>query len=150
MATNYPYREAVGSLMYLAVGTRPDISFALDRASRSLCQPKESDLAPVTHIFKYLRGTITYGIVYERKLKFSLECFSDSDYAGCPITRRSTSGFVLNFGSGAISCSSQLKKGVNLSTTEAEYVAGAQSARELVWLKRLISDLRIECDSVYL
>ncbi len=150
LSENYPYREAVGSLMYLAVGTRPDISFAVGRASRFLSQPKESDVVAVKRIFRYLRGTINYGIVYEQSAKFDLECFSDSDYAGCPVSRRSTSGFVFKLGSGAISWCSQLQKSVVVSTTEAEYVAGAQSVKEMIWIKRLISNLLIKCDSVFL
>lgn len=136
--------------MYLSVGTRPDISFAVSRASRSLSQPRESDAIAVKRIFKYLRGTLDYGIIYKQTPKFTLECFSDSDYAGCPVTRRSTSGYVFNLGSGAISWCSQLQKSVVVSTTEAEYVAGSQSVKEMVWLRRLVSDLHIECDSVYL
>lgn len=150
LSTNYPYREAVGSLMYLAVGTRPDISFAVGRASRFLSQPKESDVVAVKRIFRYLCGTINYGIAYDQTAKFTLECFSDSDYAGCPVSRRSTSGFVFNLGSGAISWCSQLQKSVVVSTTQAEYVAGAQSVKEMIWIKRLISSLLIKCDSVFL
>lgn len=148
--TNYPFREAIGSLMFLAVGTRPDISFAVGRASRSLNQPTSADITAVKRIFKYLRGTMSYGILYEKTSKFTLECFSDSDYAGCPITRRSTSGYVLNLGSGAISWCSQLQKCVVTSSTEAEYVAGSLSIKELIWLRRLVNDLRIDCESVWL
>lgn len=150
LANNFPFREAIGSLMFLAVGTRPDISYAVGKASRSLSQPSDDDVTAVKRIFKYLRGTLDYGIRYDKVPKFTLDCFSDSDYAGCPITRRSTSGYVLNFGSGAISWCSQLQKCVVTSSTEAEYVAGSQSVKELIWLKRLISDLGIKCDSVHL
>lgn len=150
LAKNYPFREAVGSLMYLAVGTRPDISFAVGKASRSLNQPTEADVTAVKRIFKYLCGTTVYGIIYEKIPKYSLECYSDSDYAGCPTTRRSTSGFVSNLGSGAISWCSQLQKCVVTSSTEAEYVAASQSVKEIIWLRRLISDLHIGYDSVYL
>lgn len=150
LATNYPFREAIGSLMFLAVGTRPDISFAVGRASRSLSQPSDADVTAVKRIFKYLRGTLDFGIFYKKISKFTLECFSDSDYAGCPVTRRSTSGYIFNLGSGAISWCSQLQKCVVTSSTEAEYVAGSQSVKELIWLKRLVSDLHIKCDSVCL
>lgn len=150
LATNYPFREAIGSLMFLAVGTRPDISFAVGRASRSLSKPSDDDVTAVKRIFKYLRGTLDYGIFYKKTSKFTLECFSDYDYAGCPVTRRSTSGYIFNLGSGAISWCSQLQKCVVTSSTEAEYVAGSQSIKELIWLERLVSDLLIKCDSVCL
>lgn len=150
LAKNYPFREAIGSLMFLAVGTRPDIAFAVGKASRSLSQPSEADVTAIKRIFKYLRGTLDFGIFYAKTSKFALECFSDSDYAGCPVTRRSTSGYVFNLGSGAISWCSQLQKCVVTSSTEVEYVAGSQSVKELLWLERLTSDLHIKCDSVCL
>lgn len=65
-------------------------------------------------------------------------------------TRRSTTGFIFNFGSGAILWCSQLQKSVVASTTEAEYVAAAQSVKEMVWIQRLLSNLPIDCDTVYL
>lgn len=72
------------------------------------------------------------GILYESNRKLTLNCFSDSDYAGDRNTRRSTSGYVLMLGSGAISWCSQLQKCVALSTTEAEYVSSSQAVKELV------------------
>lgn len=146
----YPFREAVGSLMYLTVGTRPDISFAVGKVSRYLNNPTEASVTAVKRIFKYLRGTLDYGIIFEKHPNYSLECYSDSDYAGDPETRRSTSGYVFMLGSGAISWSSQLQKCVVTSSTEAEYVAGSQSVKEMVWLKKLMSDLHIKCETTTL
>lgn len=144
---NYPFREAVGSLMYLSVGTRPDIAFAVGKVSRKLNNPNETDVLAVKRIFKYLNGTKGYGIIYEQNAEFKLNCFSDSDYGGDPDTRKSTTGFVFMFGSGAISWSSQLQKCVTLSSTEAEYVAGAQTVKDLVWIKQLFTDMRIRLDA---
>lgn len=150
LSLNYPFREAVGSLMYLSIGTRPDIAFAVGKVSRKLNKPTEADVLAVKRIFKYLKGTRDYGIIYEKNAEFSLDCFSDSDYGGDPDTRRSTSGFVFIFGSGAISWSSQLQKCVTLSSTEAEYVAGAQAIKDLVWIRQLFSDLEIRIGSTVL
>ena len=87
-----------------------------------------------------------YGIIYENTPKFSLNCFRDSDYAGDLETRRSTSGYAFILGSGAISWSSQLQKCMATSSTEAEYVAGSQSVKELIWLKRLTTEMRLNCE----
>ncbi len=118
--TVYPYREAVGSLMYLAIATRPDIAYSVGRAIRHLNNPNQSDVNGVKRIFKYLRGTMALGILYESKSKFDLNCYSDSDYGGDMNTRRSTTGFVLNLGPSAIAWSSQLQSCVALSSTEAK------------------------------
>lgn len=104
----------------------------------------------VKRIFKYLNGTTDYGIIYEKNANFALDCFSDSDYGGDLETRRSTIGFVFMFGSGAISWSSQLQKCVTLSSTEAEYVAGAQAIKDLVWIRQLFTDLKIRLESTVL
>lgn len=145
--TVYPYREAVGSLMYLAIATRPDIAYAVGRASRHLNNPSQSDVNSVKRIFKYLRGTMNLGIIYESKHKFDLNCYSDSDYGGDMDTRRSTTGFVLNLGSSAISWSSQLQSCVALSSTEAEYVASSQAIKELIWVDNLLEELAIKYES---
>ena len=146
LTSNYPFREAVGSLMYLAVGTRPDICFAVSYISRFLENPNNSHVKAVKRIFKYIRGTLKLGIFYDCNLKLRLNCYSDADYAADCKTRRSTSGFVFSLGSGAISWSSQRQKCVALSTAESEYYAASHAVKELVWLKQLMKDLVAKCE----
>lgn len=67
--------------------------------------------------------------------------YSDSDYAGCISTRKSTSGFTFLLGDGIVSGCSERQKSVSLSTMEAEYIAGASAIKELIWLKRLLNEL---------
>lgn len=141
--TVFPYREAVGSLMYLAIATRPDISFAVGLASRYLNQPNENHTNAVKRILKYIKGTINFGIRFRSNATLNLNCFSDADYAGDIDTRKSTSGFVFMFGSGSISWGSNRQKCVALSSTESEYIAGSEAVKELVWLKRLTDDLDV-------
>lgn len=136
--------------MYLSIGTRPDIAYAVGKVSRKLNTPTEADVMAMKCIFKYLNGTRNYDIIYEKNPEFVLNCFSDSDYGGDPETRKSTRGFVFNFGFGAISWSSQLQKCVTLSSTEAEYVAGWQAIKDLIWIRRLCSNLEIRIDSTVL
>lgn len=137
----YPYREAIGSLMYLAVATRPDIAFALGSVSRYMENPKQVHINAIKRLLRYLKGTLDYGIVFDYNERLILAAYSDADYAGDVVTRRSTSGFVFMLGSGAVSWCSQRQKCVSLSTTESEYVAASEAVKELVWLSSLIKEL---------
>ncbi len=147
VVTNFPYREAVGSLMYLAIATRPDISYAVGVVSRFLSNPKETHVNAVKRILKYLRGTIDYGIIFEKNHKQNILCYSDSDYASDPETRRSTSGNVFMLGTSAISWASQRQKCVALSSTEAEFVAASLAVKEMVWIDRLMVDIWSKCEN---
>ena len=135
-----PYREAVGSLMYLATATRPDIAFAVSKAARVMVRPAEKNWNDVKRIFRYLRLTSNYGIKYTTG-SGELNVFSDADFAGDKATRRSTTGVLAIFANGALSWTSQLQRTTDLSTTEAEIIAASEGAKELVWLKRLLSEL---------
>lgn len=135
------YREMVGSLMYLAVATRPDISFSVGLVSRFLEKPTIVHENAVRRILKYLKGTLKYGILYSGNHDEKLLGYSDADYAGDNVTRRSTSGFAFLYGNGIISWCSERQKSVSLSTTESEYIAASNAVKELVWLKRILNEL---------
>lgn len=101
---NFPYRQIVGSLIYLAIGTRPDISFAVGYVSRFMEKPASSHVTAVKRILKYLNGTRNYGILFSSKQanKFKFCIYSDADYAGCTETRRSTTGYCLFLGTSIV------------------------------------------------
>lgn len=134
-----PYREAVGSLMYLTTATRPDVAFAVNKAARAMENPTNHDWNQVKRIFRYLKSTVNYGIVFRNGQ--GLKVYSDADYAGDKKTRRSTTGVIATFNDGAVSWTSQLQKSVATSTTEAEIIAASEGAKDLIWLKRLLSEL---------
>ncbi len=137
-----PYREAVGSLMYLATGTRPDIAYAVSSVSQALDKPTLRSWTMVKRIFRYLSGTIKLGIVYRHNEQSGvLKIYSDADYAGDVLTRRSTSGIVSMYMGGAISWSSKRQRSVALSTTEAEFIAASEAAKEIIWLSRLLREI---------
>jgi transposase InsO family protein len=139
---NFPYREAVGALMYLMVGTRPDIAYAVGVVSRTLENPTFRDWSNVKRIMRYLRGTSNLGLTYEpNKIQNELTVYSDADYGGCIKTGCSTTGVVCLYGGGAVTWFSQRQKSTSLSTTESEIIAASEAARELVWLKRLFESL---------
>lgn len=135
------YQSAVGSLMYAMLGTRPDIAFAVSVVSRYSSNPTEAHYAAVKRIFRYLRATIHWHLTYKGPLQ-DLIGYTDSDWAGDHDTRRSTSGYIYNLGSGAISWSSKRQATVALSTCEAEYIGQTQAAKEAIWLRGLLSQIR--------
>lgn len=143
-----PYREAVGCLLYLANISRPDIAFAVSRAARAMEKPTQSDWLHVKRIFKYLRGTEGLGLFYKSGCGTKLEVFCDADFAGEEKSRRSTTGVVAMLSGTAISWSSRLQGSVALSTTEAEFVAASEGAKELIWLHRLLQELRVYKDGI--
>lgn len=139
--TKYPYREAVGSLMYLSVATRPDIMYAVAIVSRFLEKPTIVHVKAVKRIFKYLKNTINYGIFYVSGGESQLIGYSDADHAGDIETRRSTSGYIFKYNDGGIIWSSERQKSVSISTMEAEYIAASEAMKELVWIKRLLEEV---------
>jgi len=102
-----PNREAVGSPTYLAAATRPDVAFTVNKAARVMDRPAEKDWNNVKRNFRYLRSTSNYGLKYTRG-SGELKVFSDADFAGNKVTRRSTTGFTAVFADGAVSWASQL------------------------------------------
>lgn len=138
----FPYREAVGALMFLMCGTRPDIAYAVSVASRNLENPTDRDVLRVKRILRYLRGTTEYGLHYKRKhRKGVIDCYSDADHGGDLKTARSTSGVLCLYSGAPICWISQRQPSVAISTTEAEIVAASEAAREIVWVKRLLTEL---------
>lgn len=134
----FPYREAVGALMYLMVGTRPDLAYSIGVLSRHLENPSMEDWQRVKRVLRYLAGSLDKGIVYKHDYKPGiLECFSDADFGGCKESGRSTSGVLVLYSGGAISWFSQRQTVVATSTTEAEIIAANECAREVILLKRL-------------
>jgi len=138
----FPYREAVGALMYLILGTRPDLAYTVSFISRSLENPSSEDVANGKRAFRYIARTTTLGIVYATDLKTGiLECYFDADYGGCSKTGRSTTGVLIKHAGGAISWLSQRQPIVTTSTTESEIDAATEATKEIIWLKRLLKDV---------
>ncbi|KMQ87247.1 retrovirus-related pol polyprotein from transposon tnt 1-94 [Lasius niger] len=119
--------EAVGSLMFLAVVTRPDIAFSVNAVSRHLNCFDVTHWEAVKRIFRYLISTRDLDIQYKYNNEgIKLEGYSDADYVSDAATRRSTTGYVFNLAGGPVSWESKRQRMVTLSTTEAEYVAAVR------------------------
>jgi hypothetical protein len=142
------YKQIVGSLMYL-LATRPDLTYSVCLVARFMERPTEMHIAAVKRILRYLKGSLSYGILYKKSQneEMSLYGWTDSDYAGDLDDRKSTSGYVFKIGSGAISWSSKKQPIVTLSTTEAEFVAAASCACQSIWLRNVLQHLRIDQNS---
>jgi len=141
------YQSAAGSLMYAMLGTRPDIAFAVSVISRYASNPAETHWKAVKRILRYLKGSIDLQLTYRGSLK-PLTGYTDSDWAGDHDTRRSTSRYIFNLRSGAISWSSKRQATVALSTCEAEYIGQTQAAKEAIWLRRLLQEIEATKDSL--
>jgi len=136
-----PYREAVGSLMYLMVGTRLDVAFSIGKLSRSLsCYGKEN-WAAIKRVLRYVKSSMEKGLVFDKNSSCVLQGFCDADWAGDHETRRSTTGFTFIFGGAAVSWGSKLQKTVALSTIEAEYMALCEASKEAVWLNKIVQSV---------
>ena len=140
--TQVPYMELVGTLLYLASCTRPDISQAVGALSRYMAQPTEQHWKAAKGVLRYLSGTTTVGIAFS-KGGSSLVGYCDWDYAGDVDSRRSTTGYVFTLMGGAVSWSSKLQSTVAVSTAEAEYMSAASAVKEALWLRKLLSDFEV-------
>jgi hypothetical protein len=131
--------------MYAMLGTRPDLAFAVSVVSRFASNPTDRHWTAVKRILKYLAGTISMGLVFRGSLT-SLNGYTDSDWAGDHDTRRSTSGYVFNVGSAAISWSAKRQPTVSLSSCEAEYIGQTQATKEAIWLQGFLKQIHPDLD----
>lgn len=137
-----PYQALIGTLMYLMVGTRPDIAYAVGVLSQFMHNPGRAHWEAAKRVLRYLRGTKSMKITYMRSSGGAeVKGYSDSDWAGDITTRKSTSGYVFTMASGVIAWSSRKQASVATSTAEAEYVAAAMAAREALWLRQLLGEM---------
>ena len=150
---NTLYREAVGSLMYLANATRPDILYAVNVLSRHQINPTKEDWKMVERVFQYLNGTKTMGLVYSAQ-RDDLQSFSDASFADCK-NSLTTSGFLIQLFGDTVHWKTQKQTYVALSTCEAEYVAMGHACKEMMSLNnslKLILDtpfepMKLWCDN---
>ncbi|KAI3729808.1 hypothetical protein L6452_18478 [Arctium lappa] len=141
------YRGMIGSLMYLTL-SRPDIMFSTCLCSRYQAAPKESHLAAVKRIFRYLKGTANLGLWYPKDTGFQLTAYSDADHAGCMLDRKSTFGHVQFLGDKLVSWTSKKQLCVSTSTAESEYVAAASCCSQVLWMRTQLRDYGFKYDKI--
>lgn len=137
------YLQAVGSLMYAMLGTRPDLCYAVGVLGRHAARPDNSHWAAVIRVLAYIKGTLDFGLEFQPDDSplAGFEAYSDSDWGACPSTSRSTMGYTFVLASGAVSWSSKLQPRVTASSTEAEYLGLSHASKEAIHLSQLLSEL---------
>ncbi|CAJ2677657.1 unnamed protein product [Trifolium pratense] len=141
------YKQMVGSLRY-ACNSRPDICHSVGIVSRFMQTPKLSHMQAVKRILRYLQGTMEYGVLYPNSdgKKGKLIGYSDSDWSGDKVERKSTMGYVFTLFDCPISWSSKKQNVVALSTCEAEYISACNAACQGIWLQSLLQEMKIDIE----
>ncbi|KAL4018602.1 hypothetical protein IC575_022202 [Cucumis melo] len=154
--SNIPYCNAIGSIMYLMICTRPDLGYAMSMISRFMSNPGKEHWKVVKWVLRYLEGSTSVSLCYSRDYDKStlLEGFTDADYVADLDKRRSLSGHIFRLYGNVVSWKVNLHPVVALSTTESEYISLGEAVKEAVWLQRIVGELLsqefipiIHCDS---
>ncbi|GJW13075.1 ribonuclease H-like domain-containing protein [Tanacetum coccineum] len=143
------YRSLAGSLQYLTF-TRPDISYAVQQVCLHMHDPREPHLSALKRILRYVQGTLYYGLQLFFSSTTDLVAYFDANWAGCPTTRRSTSGYCVFLGNNLLSWSSKRQPTLSRSSAEAEYRGVANVVAETCWLRNLLRELHTPLSSVTL
>ena len=141
-----PYSALAGCLQYLVVGTRLDLAHAASQVSRFMQNPGKKHWNACLRILRYLKGTYKFRLWYCGD-GVSLSAYCDADYAGCIDTRRSTSGYIVKIGSTAVCWQSKRQGCIALSSCESEYVSACTCSKQVVWMRRLLSELNVHINT---
>ena len=128
------YRSAISSLMYAAIGTRPDISFAVQHLSQFMSNLAPAHWTAVKLVFRYLNGTRSLGITYHKGGEVKPLAYSDADWGSNINDRKSISGYMFQMSAGPISWQSKKQPTIALSSMEAEYMAESLATQQIIWL----------------
>ena len=136
------YMSMIGSLMYAAQVGRPDLVHSVHQLARFMSNPSKEHVAAARHVIRYLVGNSRRSLIFRKSAPLILEGFTDSDWAGDPTSRKSTSGFCFRLDptSAAICWSSRMQRSTALSSCEAEFYAASLSVQEAIWLRALVRD----------
>uniref|UniRef100_A0A3Q7GKB4 Reverse transcriptase Ty1/copia-type domain-containing protein n=1 Tax=Solanum lycopersicum TaxID=4081 RepID=A0A3Q7GKB4_SOLLC len=137
------YRKLVGKLNFLA-NTRMDIAYSVQHLSQFMQSPREPHLKAAYHVLRYLQHDPTLGVFINNKSDVTISAYCDSDWASCPDSRKSMSGYFVLMGDSPISWKFKKQPTVSLSSAEAEYRAIRQVVGEVVWLERLLGELSMK------
>jgi hypothetical protein len=159
LMSGFDYKGAVAALFYVARATRPDIAHSVSQVARFMDRPGPCHREAVLRIYRYLQRTRSVAL----RMKATdmalgvhdCEAFSDADWAGCTETSKSTTGWIVRVGGSTVAWYTKRQGSVAQSSCEAEYVAAAAAANEVVWWRRLLSDFghgntgptKIYCDN---
>ena len=142
------FQTVIGSLLYLMLGTRPDIAFAVTHLSCHSANPSQDHLNKVLYICRYLIGMSTYSLVYYGGSGTGLTACTDSDWGSDPTSHLSQTGFYLKLADGLISWTSHVQKTIVYLSTEAEYMALSDCACQVTWIRSLLSELGYKLNAI--
>ncbi|CAA7037260.1 unnamed protein product [Microthlaspi erraticum] len=140
------YRRLVGRLIYLAA-TRPDLAYTVHILSQFMQSPRTDHWKAALRAVRYLKGTPGQGILLKSDSDFQIHGWYDSDWEGCPLTRKSVSGWFVTLGSSPVSWKTKKQEVVSHFSAEAEYRCMSKTLRELQWLRRILEDLGVAHDT---
>jgi transposase InsO family protein len=140
------YQKLVGKLIYLS-HTRPDIAYAVGVVSQFMHNPSEDHMGAVIRILRYLKGTPGKGIKFEKSEKLEIEGYTDADWAGNIVDRKSTSGYFTFVGGNLVTWRSKKQNVVALSSAEAEFRGMVKGICELLWLRKLLAELGMNTEA---
>ena len=138
------YQSAIGSLIWIAKGTRFDIAYVVSQLSQYCNNPTIKHWNAIQRVLRYLGGTTNYSIEYIDRGPngAKLQGYSDADYAGDLVDRRSVTGHIFLLNSGAITWNSTKQRSISTSTTESEYIALSEASKQAQWLRALLRELQ--------
>ncbi|PNY18017.1 copia-type polyprotein [Trifolium pratense] len=142
------FKQIVGCLRYLC-NSRPDICFVVGLVSRFMEEPRKSHMNAARRVLRYIAGTLEFGILFPisaRNAKPEIVCYSDADWCGDKIDRRSTTGYFFKFMNASISWCSRKQPVVALSSCEAEYIAGSYAACQALWIESVLKELKVDVE----
>lgn len=137
------YQKAIGSLVYLTISTRPDIAFAVTLLARFMSKPREVHWSAVKRVFRYLKGTSDYQLVYSQEKPIGPVGYADASFAPDLADCRSIMGYVFLISGGAVIWKTQRQSSVARSTCDAEFMALGHCASEAAWLNNLFIDIEV-------
>jgi len=137
------YQKIVGKMIYLT-NTRPDISYVVQVLSRFMHSPRNSHFKLAMRVLRYLKGSPGLGILIPKGNELRLSGWSDADWAKCLDSRRSVTGYAVFLGNSLVSWKSKKQDTVSKSSTEAEYRALSSLNCEILWIIKLLRDLKVK------
>ena len=139
-----PYANAIGTIMYSMISTRPDLAHSISLLSRFMSNPGKPHWEALKYLFRYINGSVNIGLCYKRRYdNLDLVGYVDSDFASYKNSRKSITAYFFTLGGNCISWKSQLQSLVALSSTESEYMAIIDAFKEAVWLQGLLSEINL-------
>ena len=146
----HQYQSIIGSLLYLTLGTRPDIAYAVILMSQYMVDPSKEHINKSLHIVKYVKSTINAKIVYNKGEREGLVGYADADWGSCKDTGKSITAYLIKLAGAPVSWVSRKQKTVALSSTEAEYMSMTDAIKQIAWMKSLYGELGFTVNNIEL